>query len=247
MWQGFCSITASRTHILMKKITYLLFAATVLVASCKKDDPVTPPPPPPAPTAKIKFTNATTDSNPLGIKINDVSLADAQSLAFLTTTGYLTTAYGASTKISFVSPSTGIVFQETTMNISQDNFYSAFVGGGLPSNISMVVTNDNLTAPAAGKSKIRMINLSSDNYNLSFYVGGPMLDSNITYQEYTPFYEVNAGTNVNIIAQDPANVGYQRTLTGQTLEAGKIYTVMFSGKNGASGDADLKLTLLNNN
>ena len=230
----------------MKKITYLLFAATVLIASCKKD-PVDPPaPPPPAPTAKIKFTNASVNSSTLGIKVNGENLADAQSLNFMATTGYLNTAYGTGTKISYVYPNTGTTFKEVTMDLGADT-YSAFVGGEVPADICMIVINDNLSVPASGKAKIRLVNISSDSFNLDFYVGGPKLDSNVSYQEATPFYEVNAGTNVNIITQDPAQVGYQRTLNGQNLEAGKIYTVMFSGKNGATGDADLKLTLLNNN
>jgi len=228
----------------MKKITYLLFAATMLAASCKKDEPTPTPTPEPA-AAKVKFTNASVNTVTLGIKINDVALADAAAINFLASTGYIKTAYGAGTKISFIYPSTGSVFQETTTTLNSDT-YSAFVGGEVPGNICMVVMNDNLAAPASGKAKIRLINLSADNYNLSFYVGGPKLDSNITYQEYTPFYEVTAGS-LNIIVQDPLNVGYQRTLTGQTITAGKIYTVLFSGKNGALGDADLKLTLIANN
>lgn len=229
----------------MKKITCLLFAATVLMASCKKDDPAPTPTPTEQPTAKVKFTNATVNTSTIAVRINDVALADAQALNFLTTTGYLKTAYGANTKVSFVFPNTGSVFKEMTTNLGADT-YSAFLGGELPTDVSMIVINDNLTAPAAGKAKVRFVNLSIDNFNMSFFVGGPKLDSNIAYMGYTPFREVSSGAQ-NVLVQDPANPGYFQTINGQEFTAGKIYTIILTGKNGGGGDATPKLTVITNN
>ncbi len=229
----------------MKKMTYLLFAATVFVASCKKD-PETPPPTPETPTAKVKFTNATVNSGTLGVKVNDVAVTDAQSLNFLTSTGYLKTTYGAGTKVSFVYPNTGSIFKEMTMDLTASSSYSAFVGGELPTDISMIIINDDLTVPPSGKAKVRFVNLSVDNLNMSFFIGGPKLDSNIAYKAFTPFREINSGAQ-NVLVQDPANPGYYQTINAQQFTAGKIYTIVLTGKSGGTGDATPKLTLINNN
>ena len=232
-------------RILMKKMIYLLFAATVFVASCKKD-PETPPPTPETPTAKVKFTNGTVNSGTLAIKINGTALADAQSLGFLTSTGYLKTTYGNNTTMSFVYPNTGSIFKEMTLNTSANASYSAFTGGELPTDISMIVISDDVTVPASGKAKVRFVNLSVDTFKNSFYVGGPELDSNIEYMGYTPFREVTAGSQT-VLVQDPANPGYLQTINGQQFVAGKIYTIMLTGKTGGTGDATPKLTVINNN
>jgi hypothetical protein len=232
----------------MKKITYLLLAASLFAASCKKDKKETPAPTPQPEVhaAKVKFTNACLNAGTQAIKINDTTLNAVAGVDFLGSTGYINTDYGNNVKIAFVYPSTGTVLQETTGPLADGGTYSAFIGGEVPNMLSMVVVSDNLNAPASGKSKVRFINLSRDNYDLDFYVGGPKLDSAVSFGDHTPFYEVNAGT-MNVIAQDPDFVGYQRTLNGQVFEAGKIYTIMFSGKNGATGDADLKLTVVQHN
>lgn len=230
--------------MLMKKITYLLLAATMFAASCKKDEPTPTPTPEPA-TAKVKFTNGCVNSATQGIKINGTALADAQALTFLTTTGYLKTAYGANTMISFYYPSTGTVLEDTTMTLNADT-YSAFAGGEVPTNFKMIVINDNLTAPASGKAKVRFVNLSVDNFNMSFFVGGPKLDSNINYMGYSPFREVTAGS-LDVLVQDPANLGYYQDLDDQEFVAGKIYTIILTGKSGGAGEATPKLTVITNN
>jgi hypothetical protein len=120
------------------------------------------------------------------------------------------------------------------------------VGGELPTDISILVINDNLTAPASGKAKVRFVNLSVDNLNMSFFVGTPKLDSNVAYNGFTPFREVNAGAQ-NVLVQDPANPGYFQTISGQQFDAGKIYTVILTGKDGGTGDATPKLTVIGHN
>lgn len=232
----------------MKKISYLFFAAVLFTTACKKnnDPPPPPPPTPETPTAKVNFTNATLNAGTLGIKINDTALTTVTSLGFLASSGYMKTSFGSATKISFIYPNTNTLFDDTTVSLAANSNYSAFIGGEIPGNTCLVFTGDNLTAPASGKAKVRLVNLSADDYHLNFYVGGPILESDVQYKEVTPFYEVTAGT-LNIIVQDPDSVGYQRTLNGQVLADGKIYTIMFTGKTGSLGDADLKLTVINNN
>jgi hypothetical protein len=232
----------------MKKLIYLLLASAITLASCKKDknNNTTPPPTPETPTAKIIFVNGALNSGPLAIKINDTSLAAVSNIDFLANSGYVKTSYGNGTKVAFVYPGSGTLFDDTTVNLSANNSYSAFVAGELPNNISLLFMNDNLTAPASGKAKVRLANLSADDYHLDFYVGGPKLEADVQYKEVTPFYEVTAGS-LNVIAQDPDSVGYQRTLTGQAFESGKIYTVIFTGKTNSTGNADLKLSVINNN
>lgn len=241
---------AIRYHqiVIMKKIVYLLLSATLFAASCKKDkDPVvTPTPTPETPTAKVKFVNGCVNATGLSVELNDTALSSVSSLNFLSITDYVKTSYGNSMKIAFVYSGSGTDLLSVNSDLSQNSNYSVYLGGEVPTNFDMLVVSDNVTAPASGKARVRFVNLSADTRSMNLFIGGTMLDSTITYSEYTSQIEINSGI-VDVLVQDDNNGGYFKTLNGQNFESGKIYTITYTGKDGASGDYAPKLTLLNNN
>lgn len=233
----------------MKKIMYLLLSATLFATSCKKDkdpEPTTPTPTPEAPAARVKFVNACINSNTVNVKIADTNFSAVSGLTFLQSTDYLKTAVGNNLAIAFWYSNSGITLATGTRTLNDDASYTAYVGGVTPGTAPFVITDDYLSAPASGKAKVRFINLSNEDFNMDFYVGGPKLDSVIATQEYTPFYEVTAGSK-NVIIADPAQIGYTLTNNGFNFEAGKIYTFMLTGLKNGTNDAELKITVLNNN
>jgi hypothetical protein len=162
----------------------------------------------------------------------------------MASTAYVAVTPGTNVKHGFVIEDSNLPLASVNNDLAANNAYSVFATGTVTSPSAIVVTDD-LRAPAAGNAKIRFINLSPDNLNESVYVGQAKLDSNVAFKQATPFREVTAGT-YQIIVQDPANVPSSRTLSGQLLEAGKIYTLMTTGTIAGSGTAALTLTLVNN-
>jgi hypothetical protein len=231
---------------LMKKLKLLLLSATLLAASCKKDKVDPPVTPPVTPTAKVKYVNGCTNSNTLNVKVNDANVADVSGLAFLASSAYINTTYGANTPLVFWYSNSGIVLADTTYTLAADNYYSAYVGGVTPGNAPFVITEDNLNAPASGKAKVRFVNLSDEDLNVDFYVGGPKIDSAIAFKEFTPFYEITAGSK-NVVIADPIQFGYSINMNAYNFETGKIYTFIMTGRKTGINDAALKATVVNNN
>ncbi|MCD6063596.1 MAG: cell wall anchor protein [Flavipsychrobacter sp.] len=227
----------------MKKLLLLAFTA-VFAASCNNggDDDNTPTPN--ANMAKVKYTNACISTGALRVQVNDAPLQTVNSLTYLAGSAYVTVTPGTNVKHAFVIEDSNLPLASVNNDLAANNAYSVFATGTVTSPSALVV-NDDLTAPAAGNAKIRLVNLSPDNLSESVYVGQTKLDSNIMFKQATPFRVVAAGT-YQIIVQDPANVPSSRTLSAQVLEAGKIYTLMITGTVAGSGAAGLTLTLVNN-
>lgn len=227
----------------MKKLL-VLSLAVVFATSCNNggDDDNTPTPS--ANTARVKYTNACISTGALRVQVNDVALQNVNSLTYLAGSAYVTVSPGTNVKHGFVIEDSNLPLASVNNDLAANNAYSVFATGTVTSP-SAIAIHDDLTAPAAGNAKIRLVNLSPDNLSESVYVGQTKLDSNVMFKQATPFRQVTAGT-YQIIVQDPANVPSSRTLSAQVLEAGKIYTLMITGIVNGTGTSGLTLTLVNN-
>lgn len=222
----------------MRKILLLAIGVSCFMASCKKDKDDSPDPS----KARVMFLNATLGVDTVQVKSGSDVLVN--SLLPFVSSGYRDLTPGE-TKISFVQPQTNIELSSTTHNFTANNYYSVFSGGSI-SQLSTLIISDDLSAPETGKAKVRLVNLAVENLNETFYIGSEEIASNIGNLSYSPFRPVSAGT-YNLLVQDPANPTKIAQLSGQKLEPGKIYTVVVSGSFTGSGNAALKLTVLNNN
>ncbi|WP_276131675.1 DUF4397 domain-containing protein [Polluticoccus soli] len=226
----------------MKKLLLLGFTA-VFAAACNNgnDDDNTPTP---SNMAKVKYTNACISTGALRVQVNDVALQNVNSLTYLASSAYINVTPGTNVKHGFVIEDSNLPLASVNNDLVANNAYSVFATGTVTSPSAIAITDD-LTAPPTGNAKIRFVNLSPDNLSESVYVGQTKLDSNVMFKQATPFRQVAAGS-YQIIVQDPANVPSSRTLSGQQLDAGKIYTLMITGTVAGSGSAALTLTLVNN-
>src|SRR5690606_29362667 len=112
---------------------------------------------------------------------------------FLGNSGYMNAEAASSATVDFTFTGSGSVFQSTTQNLVANNSYSIFAGGGANSKI-LIVENDDLSAPASGKAKVRFVNLSPDNINGKAYISLNLVDSNLTSGTAGNFHEITAGT-----------------------------------------------------
>jgi len=115
--------------------------------------------------------------------------------------------------------------------------YSLFVANTL-ANIELIMLDDDLTKPAAGKAKIRFVNLSPDGGALSLNVNGAATDlaTNKAFKEFSAFETVDIGENVTINVKNGTGNAVEATLTAVKLEDGKIYTVYAKGLKANTGD-----------
>lgn len=140
---------------------------------------------------------------------------------------------------------------------------------------SLILVYDDLTLPAAGKAKLRFANFSPDAQAVDFaYANGTVVFSKVSYGNfgdqvvipYTngkspatieglswktlgPFKEIDAGTNLSFQVKNNGNqvpvLISGNTLTGITLEAGKIYTIFINGL--IAGSPELTATVIAQN
>lgn len=228
----------------MRKTLVVAAAMIAALASCSKKDDNNNTTTPAKPTAKVMFTNACIGTTNLDVYLNDSIFTKASNIAYMANSGYVSVNPG-SFKTAFVLQNANIPLVDSTLTYTANANYSVFATGAV-NKPSLFTTTDDLTAPASGKAKVRLINLSADSLNETMYVGSSKVDSGITYKEATPFVTVNAGT-ANIIVQDPNNVPLSKTLSNQVFTSGKIYTIILTGTSNASGNSALTLTVINNN
>jgi hypothetical protein len=123
--------------------------------------------------------------------------------------------------------------------------YSVFICGTVLSD-SLVLITDNLPASNGNYAYARLVNVSADPTatSITAAVGNTLVGSNIAYGAASGFVQVNPGS-YNMTAfnvSQPANVA---VLSNGQMNAGQIYTLMYSGNSNQS--VGFKLTIINNN
>ncbi len=223
-----------------KVLSVIALSCVVALASCKKDDPA----PAPAPSkAKVMFAHTTISADTLKLQINNTDVSGAR-LAFLGTTGYLSIDPGTSLKTNVLIANSNLPLKDTNITYTVNKHYSVFATGAV-TKPDMVVTEDDLSAPAAGNAKVRFINLSPDDQNQSFFVGSNTIGAGVRFRQATAFSPVAAGS-FRILAQDPTDPTNLVSKENVQFSAGKIYTVILTGIKGGANSAALNVTVVSN-
>lgn len=201
-----------------------LSVVVLLTSSCVK--------PKNAPTgdAHVRFVNAVVGSPSQDVYINS-KLVSTGKLPYGAQTPYITYTAGISAMV-FVDGITHISQASEDYGSDIGDYATVYFFSNLQGVLSAGGIKDNMTLPAAGKARVRFINLD---YNLTnamimTVVGGSNLFTSLQFGTASPYYEVDPGTK------------FQPSATGVTtapvmdfnLQAGKIYTIWLSG--GSSSD-----------
>jgi hypothetical protein len=279
---------------------FILWLLTSVLFSCTKTDYLDADAGNRTPlSAKVKFINAVISTTPINFYDFTRKVTPA-ALQRNTASAYLETQYGkvqynvtegtsASYIASYVFGGSANFVQETnTASFAGPNGPIADFAHTLiavkkrlkstvnPNNVdSLILVYDDLTAPAAGKAKVRFANFSPDAPAVDFsYATGATVFTNISYGNfgdqvvipYTsgkapatvegltwktlgPFKEVDAGSNLNFEIRNSSTktpVALTGTgLTGLSLENGKIYTIYLAGL--STGSPQLTATVVTHN
>ncbi|TCC95783.1 DUF4397 domain-containing protein [Pedobacter hiemivivus] len=247
----------------------------------------------PALSAKVKFVNARPSASAVHFwdftrQVTSAALVRNGSTAYLDTQYgkvqfNLTEGTGTTYKASYLfGGSANFVQESNTASFSGPNgpiatfYHTLFAVAKLkPSTLnpgntdSLILVYDDLTAPSAGKAKLRFANFAvpARAVDLAYaagtsiftgvgygsfgdqviipYTNGKSSDNipGLTWKTLGPFKELNAGTNQNLEIRNTTGgaVVPVTGLTGINLEAGKLYTIFI---NNPVGDSNLSATVI---
>ena len=184
------------------------------ISSCKKDENNG------TTVAMVTAINAASstgqDAYVNNTKINSSALAYSQS------TGYVRVENADN--VQFRSAGTSTVNASTAVSFAANKKYSVYY----TDDKSIVYEQNDETAPASGKARVRFINLSQAlsakaDVGLS---GGAKLASDLAYKAASVYSEVNTATTFSLYAAGSTSVLLS---VPTTIQAEKIYTIYFSG------------------
>jgi len=216
----------------------LIFTATLSLAiGCSEDNASTPTP---TPQARVLVVHASPNAPGVDVLIDNQKV-NQQPLTFPRNTGYLSVNAGTrNVKVNVAGTITTVINADLPLEGNRN--YSVFAIDSV-SKISALVTNDDLTAPAAGKAHVRFIHLSPNapavDVSLPEQAAGQGLFTNRAFnktitaaeQAFTP---VDTGT-VNLEVRQAGTTNVVLPLPNVRLDAGKIYTVFAKGFLGGEG------------
>ncbi|RYY31392.1 MAG: DUF4397 domain-containing protein [Chitinophagaceae bacterium] len=225
-----------------KKILTTLALSAVLIAfnSCKKDDdgPVAP--------AEYMVVHSTPGAPAVELYLDDVK-ATTSPVQFGSYSNYSSIA-SKQYNVKIAAVNTINPISETTVNLDGGNNYSIFSYDTLLNGKAKVFAiRDDLSAPPAGKAKVRFFHLvpGANVPNVDIAANNTVLFPNRSFAD-----NVSDGGKANFITVDAGTYTVTARLAGSTtidilnvpgvvIEAGKIYTIIAKGRIGGSGDAAL--------
>lgn len=221
------------------KLFLVLVISTALFIGCDEDSDS----PESNPMAEVKVVHASPDAPAVDLLV-DNNIAGS-GLAFPNNTGYLQVDAGTrNVKVNVSGTSTTVI--EADLPIEESKYYSVFAIDAV-ANISALVIEDDLTAPASGNAHVRFIHLSPDAPAVDVVTAsGSALFPDYMFKEYSAFTPVAAGSydlKVNLAGTTTTVLD----LPGIMLESGKIYTVFAKGFVTGSGDQALGAQIIANN
>jgi uncharacterized protein DUF4397 len=238
--------------IKMKKIlTAVALASMVMfMNSCKKDDDDGPVEP-----ANYSVIHASTGSLAVELYLDDVK-ASASPIAFGTASAYTSIA-PKQYNVKLAAVNTINPVAETSVNMNEGRFYSIFAYDTLLNNkVKVFTTEDDLSAPASGKAKIRFIHLSPNTQvnkvAVDIAANGTVIFPNRTYADVVTdgskanFATVDAGTYTVDVRLAGSTTVTLLSVPGVVVEAGKIYTIVAKGILGRGGSNELAAQLIVN-
>jgi len=240
-----------KTTIMTRKIlTSLALASMVLfMNSCKKDDDDGPVEP-----SNYMVVHAATGAPSVELYLDDAK-ASASAIAFGTNSAYATTP-PKQYNVKLAGVNTINALAETSINMNAGRSYSIYAYDTLLSNKLKVFTlEDDLSAPAAGKAKVRFLHLSPNTtvnkIAVDLAANNTVIFPNRTYADVTTdaskaaFVSVDAGSYVVTVRLAGTNVSVL-SVPGVVVEAGKVYTIVAKGILGRGGSNELSAQLIVN-
>jgi len=206
-----------------------LLCSAVFFVSCEKNDDVT--------TASLLVVNASPNGGNIDASANGSVIAS--NVSYPSNSGYKAVAAGNVNVVVKQTATSNQIINGTLATEAKAHYTMYVIDSSHKRRAAF--TRDDLTAPSAGKAKIRLLHLSPNASSVDVMVNGASATnfSNRSFNDfsananYAAFTEVNAaGLNLQInVAGTSTTVA---TIPVVTLQAGKIYTFIIKGFVGAA-------------
>ncbi|QKJ28584.1 DUF4397 domain-containing protein [Mucilaginibacter mali] len=210
-------------HTLQFKYLFLLVLfAIAALSSCKKDDSNAGI----SGSAYVMITNAAEGSSAQDFYLDNAKL-NASAVAYTQSSSYLTASSG-NRAAQFTNSGSTTANASFSMSLSGGQYYSVYYTGSASSN-SYVVAQDDQSAPASGKAKVRFIHLASAAASTAVDFGISATNKLVTglaYKAVSAYNTVDANTTFFLYASGSTTATLSIPVT---IQAGKIYTIYVSG------------------
>ncbi|MES2278298.1 MAG: DUF4397 domain-containing protein [Bacteroidota bacterium] len=201
---------------------FMILGIAALTSCTKNDDEATA-----NVSAYVMLTNSAEGSSAQDFYLDNTKL-NTTAMAYTQSSGYLATSSGNHTAM-FTNSGSTTANASLSLSVQGGQYYSVyFTGGSTASSNSYVTTQDDLTAPASGKAKVRFIQLSSAlTTSVDFGISATnKLVSGLAYKAASAYYAVDANTTFFLYASGSTTASLNIPVV---IQAGKIYTIYVSG------------------
>jgi len=198
----------------------LIAACSISFSSCKKDNPAEVA----KGQAKLKMVNASTADVHQDFYLDNEKLTTS-ALAFGETSDYVKIPSG-NRSVSYTG--TNSTATDTSLNFTPSITYTAFLVTNKKGELEIVNYEDNLSNTESTKAKIKLINLTpafATGINMTVQ-GGTQFVNGLAFKEASNYFTVDPEVNLRYSVVGSGSI---KTIDAKSLEAGKIYTIWFSG------------------
>ena len=221
------------------KIKSLIAAVAIatLFGSCMKEQDVQPA----QPVAGLSVVQASPTSDNLDVYVDNTKAVF--DLAYAKNIDYLN-LFPGSRKITITKKGSQTPLYSEQLTLKDNLGHTLFVVDKLES-VKYLFLEDDLTQPAAGKAKVRFVNLSPDAPALSLAIAGKETDlvANKLFKEYSNFIEVDAAEKVSFNVIDKGTGTTETSIADVKIAANGFYTIWVKGLKSATDDKKLGVAI----
>lgn len=184
----------------------------------------------------LNIIQATPTTELLDVYVDNTRANGNTDFEFGNKIGYLS-AYSGNRTFNVTKKNTPTSLKSLAYTLKPQIGYSLFVANTLE-NVELLMLEDNLTKPAAGKATIRFVNLSPDGGALSLAINGSATDlsTNKLFKEFSEFVTIDAAESVTLNVKNATSGLTETAVTNYKIEDGKIYTIYAKGLKAGTGE-----------
>ncbi|WP_316848503.1 DUF4397 domain-containing protein [Pedobacter psychrodurus] len=220
-----------------------LILSAIMFTACKKDGPVLPPA---VQNGKLAVLVSSPGAAELSLLINGAKATTAKPLTYNTTMDYSDFKSGA-VEFGVTKKDATEVLAKITGTIKANTNYTLFLTDKSP-KATVILSEDDLSAPATDKAKIRFVNLSPDATLLDLYLAGKTETgiSKKAFKDVSGFINVDAAAEAKFEIKENGKTDVLATLEKVKIEKGKIYTIYAKGLKDATDVSKLGIDVMIN-
>ncbi|WP_162276894.1 DUF4397 domain-containing protein [Mucilaginibacter pedocola] len=218
-----------------------LLAIAMLFTACTKDNNavVTPG------AAALSVIHAAPGTPELHLKVNGTK-SDLKALTFGTASPY-GKIQEENLEFSITKKDSSRIITRSTLPLRNGKNYSLFIAD-IPARAAFTLIEDDLSAPATDKAKVRFVNMSPNSGNLDLVLTGQTapVTTNTAFKAGTAFASVTPGAELNFEIRENTKTEVLAKIEKVKIEKGKIYTIWARGLKAAADSTKLSLAVITN-